>query len=57
MDTETYIDSAEQLVREIHSQHPSTRAATLRKLESTKYDSELKTYYLNPSSMALSFLS
>ena len=56
MDTETYLDSAEQIVREIHSQHPSTRAATLRKLESTKYDSELRNILLKSVTDGVKFL-
>lgn len=56
MDIEKYLASAEELVREIHSQHPSTRASSLRKLEATKYDSELKNILLKSVIDGVKFL-
>ena len=56
MDTEKYVDYAEHFVREIHSQHHNTRDATLRKLEATRYDSELRNILLKSVIDGVNFL-
>ena len=56
MDIEQYLALAESLAREIYAQHPKTRAATMKKLEATKYDSELKNIFLKSVVDGVKFL-
>lgn len=56
MDIEQYLASAEALARDIYTQHPSTRAATMRRLEATKYDSELTNIFLKSVIDGVKFL-